>query len=111
MNEHTLRCSACGSERLSGDATILRCESCNAGVNADPPPDHVTLRIESAYEDTTLIRYVVLPGPTGDEDDWWEDVVWPETGDGNHPGDPSWYEARVIAHNGILPSAETREWD
>jgi hypothetical protein len=60
----------------------------------------ITVRIENAYSDGHgSTREVELPEPTLDWASWWEDVVWPETGDGHAIGDPhvgSCYTATII---------------
>jgi hypothetical protein len=60
----------------------------------------VTVLLENTYSDGHHSeRTVELEAPTGDLDEWWEDIVFPETGDG-HGIDAdcgSCYTATVLA--------------
>ena len=75
----------------------------------------VTVELSNTYADGhTSTRLITLPAPhddipQGDIEQWWEDVVWPETGDG-HQGDAH-YSARIVRADhepGLLTLS--REW-
>ncbi len=73
----------------------------------------VKVRIVSTYEDGhESERAVVLPAPTGgDLDTWWEEAVWPETGDGHgSSGLGSCYTATVVAATDPALVGQSREW-
>ena len=81
---------------------------------ASPGP-RVTVELSNTYADGhTSTRLVTLPAPyddisRADLEQWWQDVVWPETGDG-HPGDAH-YSARIVRADhepGLLTLS--REW-
>jgi len=66
------------------------------------PAGTVTVRVENAYSDGhESQREVVVPAPGDDIELWWEEIVFPHTGDG-HGIDSSLgshYEATIIATN------------
>ncbi len=72
----------------------------------------VTVRIENAYGDGhESERTVTVLAPTGDLETWWEDTVWPETGDGHGvAGMGSCYTATVIAAHDPALVGRSREW-
>jgi hypothetical protein len=75
---------------------------------------NVTVRIGSHYADGhSSVRQVTLEAPTSDGlEAWWEDVVYPETGDGHGERFPKLghcYDAEVIAGDPLLVGL-TREW-
>ena len=44
----------------------------------------VTVRIENTYSDGhESMREAMLPAPNGALDEWWQEVAFPETGDGH----------------------------
>ena len=72
----------------------------------------VTVKIENDYSDEHHSESTVeLPAPTGDLDEWWNDVVFPHTGDGHGAeGDlGSCYTATIVAGPARL-LGETTEW-
>lgn len=74
----------------------------------------VRVRIENAYEDGhESSREVELEPPEGDIEAWWEDVVFPETGDGHAIGNDmgSFYTATVIAADDPQLVGLVNEWD
>jgi len=59
---------------------------------------------------TQSSREVQAPGPVGVLGDWWEEAVWPLTGDGSGEDLDANYTATIIAcaHPGLL--GKTYEW-
>lgn len=59
-----------------------------------------TIRIENAYTDGHgSTSTVTVDDPEGDMDEWWEETVWPHTGDGHnlsHPHTESHYQATIL---------------
>jgi hypothetical protein len=76
----------------------------------------VTIRMENAYSDghSSVQRHDVdAPGQGVPIEDWWEDVVWPLTGDG-HGIDKdlgSYHLATIIEADRTELIGETFEWD
>ena len=73
--------------------------------------DVVTVKIENVYSDGhQSSREVQAPGPVGVLGDWWEEVIWPLTGDGSGEDLDANYTATIIAcaHPGLL--GKTYEW-
>lgn len=67
----------------------------------------VTVELSNTYADGhASTRLTTLPAPEDDIEQWWEDVVWPETGDG-HQGDAH-YRARIVRGPGLLTLSQ--EW-
>jgi hypothetical protein len=62
----------------------------------------VTVHIENTYEDgheSSVLVVVDEPESSGDLDAWWEDEVYPHTGDGHgekHPKLGVMYEATIM---------------
>ena len=60
----------------------------------------VVVKIENDYEDGHHSESIhALPAPSGDLDEWWEEVVYPNTGDGHGVGfdGGSCYTAEIIS--------------
>lgn len=84
------------------------------------PAPQVTVKIENAYSDEhTSTREVSLPAPPRHAvypedvlDKWFEDVVYPETGDGHGIDSDlgSCYTATIIAAEDTLLVGLSREW-
>jgi len=77
----------------------------------------VTVKIENTYEDgheSVVEVEVENPEPEDDDlDTWWEDVVFPLTGDGHgakHPKLGCFYEATVIRADDQRMVGHTRDW-
>lgn len=80
----------------------------------------VEVKIENTYEDgyeSVLTFDVVDPESTEEEspelEQWWEDEVFPLTGDGHgakHPKLGAWYEATVTAADQPELVGRSREW-
>jgi hypothetical protein len=77
----------------------------------------VTVKIENTYEDgheSVIEVEVENPEPEDDDlDDWWEDVVFPHTGDkhgAKHPKLGAFYEATVIRADDQRMVGHTRDW-
>lgn len=63
----------------------------------------VIVRIENDYEDGYRSeRDVELPAPTADVEAWFDDVVWPLTGDGHGANLNACYTATIIAADAAL---------
>lgn len=63
----------------------------------------VRVRIENVYDDGhESDRTVDLDEPDDSLDDWWDEVVFPETGDGHGIGKDlgSWYGATIVEAQG-----------
>lgn len=76
-------------------------------------PETVIVKIENDYSDEHHSEHTVeLPAPTTELDEWWEDVVFPHTGDG-HGIDfdgGSCYTATVIDGDRKALVGATHEW-
>jgi hypothetical protein len=72
----------------------------------------ITVKIENAYSDGHESKHEVLvEPPTGALDEWFEDVVFPHTGDGHGiGGGGSCYVATIIACDDAALLGETYEW-
>jgi hypothetical protein len=77
----------------------------------------ITVRITNHYSDGHHSEHqVTVPAPTGSLEDWWEDEVWPHTGDGHGADDENLgvcYTATIIsAGKGDNPQlvGEENEW-
>jgi hypothetical protein len=76
----------------------------------------VTVRIHNAYEDGHESTHEVLLDPPATLADdvvaeWWEEAVWPETGDGHGIGGlNACYTATVIAADEESLVGREREW-
>lgn len=73
----------------------------------------VTVRIENWYSDGHESKHEVqIDPPTGDVEQWFEEVVWDHTGDGHGIGKDlgSCYVATVIACDDAALLGETYEW-
>lgn len=76
---------------------------------------HVEVRIENGYEDGHESSEVVLvPAPQGqDLDEWWDEHVYPFTGDGHgleNPNLNSVAEATIITADDLTLVGLTHEW-
>jgi len=73
-----------------------------------------TVRIQNTYSDGhSSERTVELVDPDvdlGSLDDWFEDVVFPETGDGHHGADGSCYTATIVTTPDVELVGKTYEW-
>ena len=74
--------------------------------------DRVTVKIENTYSDgwhsEAIVR--VVP-PSGDLDEWWNDAIFPRTGDGHgEDGLGSCYTATVIAADEAELIGKSYEW-
>lgn len=73
----------------------------------------VRVRIEGSYENGhSYDRVVVVDAPDpvyGPDEDWWWDVVFPETGDGQ-PGDIGSYCKATVLDPEELWGTATYEW-
>jgi hypothetical protein len=75
----------------------------------------VTVHIENVYEDGhSSERDVELTTPSPINEGWWEDAVWPETGDGHVSEDAaaqgSYYTATIIRSDNPELLGQSREW-
>lgn len=75
----------------------------------------VTVRIENSYTDGHESKSIVTvrePNEGEDLDDWFQDAVFPHTGDGHgiDSGLGSCYTARVLASDDPALVGETNEW-
>jgi hypothetical protein len=73
----------------------------------------VTVRIENSYSDGHESKSeVLLPPPEGDLTQWFEDVVYPHTGDGHGIGKDlgSCHVATIIAADDAALLGENCEW-
>jgi hypothetical protein len=72
----------------------------------------LTVKIENTYSDgwhSDAIVHVVSPGP--DLDEWWDDVVFPHTGDGHGGfGLGSCYTATILTADDPNLVGESYEW-
>lgn len=70
----------------------------------------VKVQITNTYadRDNTVIVEVAVPREWPDLEDWWEDVVYPETGDGN--GGDAYTEAEVLECD-TFPALVGEKWD
>ena len=79
-------------------------------------PLGVTVRIENTYSNghESENEVFLYPEPTLDAlDEWWEDEVYPHTGDGTGEDSSlgSFYTATIIAAGNPALLHQTREWD
>ena len=75
-------------------------------------PGSVTVLIESSYAcGHTCARVLALPAPAGPLSDWWDESVWPETGDGRHPSTAASYAATVVASTDPAFVGHRRVWE
>ena len=74
--------------------------------------DHVTVKIENTYSDGRHSEGIVgVVAPSADLDDWWNDIVFPHTGDGHgEDGLGSCYTATVIAADEAELIGKSYEW-
>jgi hypothetical protein len=79
----------------------------------------ITVRIENDYEDghhSERIARVDKPDVNQTLEDWWNDVVFPETGDGHGVGGMgSCYTATIlhchpVTHHDVYLPGQTYEW-
>jgi len=77
----------------------------------------VEIRIENAYSDgheSVHIAKVAEPASLSERDleDWWQDVVFPKTGDGHgqHHSGGSYYQVTVIKADTTALIGQTHEW-
>lgn len=73
----------------------------------------VTVKIENVYEDGHESTREVLLAPPGDDlDAWWDEVVWPETGDGHGADEDlgSCYTATILAADDPALVGQSFEW-
>jgi hypothetical protein len=78
----------------------------------------VIVKIENTYEDGHESELEVeLDAPEGRSEEeleqWWEDVVFPHTGDGHGIDEPklgAWYEATIIRADDESLVGLSREW-
>jgi hypothetical protein len=73
----------------------------------------VTVRIENAYEcGRESSETIDLPNPTGPLEDWWEEVIFPCTGDGHPCGSKErcHSEATILAADDPVLVGQTMGW-
>lgn len=73
----------------------------------------VTVKIENVYSDGHESQHeVLLPAPTGDVEEWFEDTVFEHTGDGHGATHDvgSCYTATIIAADSPDLLGQTYEW-
>lgn len=72
--------------------------------------DKVKVKIENVYMDGhESERTVTVPAPVGSLKDWWENVVFPKTGDGHDCEGDAVYTATIVK-GPIQLVGLTREW-
>jgi hypothetical protein len=73
----------------------------------------ITVKIENTYSDGhQSTSEVLLHPPTADLDEWFQDVVWPHTGDGHGVDSDlgSCYTATIIATDDPALLGKSYEW-
>ena len=78
----------------------------------------VVIKIENTYEDghesVVTVNDIDDPVDPVDLDEWWEDTVFPHTGDGHgadHPNLGCYYTATVVEAADPALVGLSREWD
>lgn len=98
---------------LHGTVEELRDLLTRALAGLPEPPSTVTVQIENTYSDGHRSTHTAkVPAPTGTVIQWWEEVVYSETGDGHGAGADlgSCYTATVIAADDPALVGQTYEW-